>query len=152
MDYKNMTAPCGIACFECIAYKANSNETIRKQLSERLSMDYEKAACRGCRNRNGIGFLHDKNNIFPEGRCILMNDKGESKIYYCAENRKIHNCSECNDFPCEKLQPLSDLANKIPHNLKVYNLCLIKKLGFEKWAIEKAGKIWKDYNTKKFDT
>ncbi len=146
-----MTAPCGIPCFECVAFKAKSNETIKKQLSERLGLDYDKSDCIGCRNRNGKGFLSEINNIFPDGKCLLMNEKGYCKIYLCVEERQIHNCSECDEFPCENLQPLADRANRIPHNLKVYNLSLIRKLGLETWANEKAGKIWKDYMTKKFD-
>jgi hypothetical protein len=29
---------------------------------------------------------------------------------------------------------------------------MIKKIGLERWAKEKAGKIWHDYMTKKFDS
>ncbi len=151
IDYKNMTAPCGIPCFECIAYKANSNEVIKRRISENMGLDYDKSSCEGCRNRHGIGFLSESNNVFPEGRCIMMNDKGECYIYHCVENMHIHNCSECDDFPCDRLQPLADKAHIIPHNLKNYNLSLIKKLGLEKWAKEKAGKVWIDYMTKKFE-
>jgi hypothetical protein len=151
MDYKNMTAPCGIPCFECIAFKAKSNEIIKKRISESLGLDYDKSDCEGCRNRNGKGFLSEKNNIFPDGKCLLLNEKGQCKIYLCAEKKQIHNCSECDNFPCDSLQPLADRADKIPHNLKIYNLCLIKKLGLEKWAKENAGKIMSEYKTKKFD-
>jgi len=152
VDYKKMTAPCGIPCFECIAYKANSNEAIRKRISENLGMDYDKSACDGCRNRNGIGFLSEKNNVFPEGKCLLMNDKGVCKIYLCTQEKQIHNCSECDDFPCDNLQPFADRANRIPHNLKIYNLSLIKKIGLEKWAKEKAQSIMISFMTKKLDS
>jgi hypothetical protein len=94
MDYKYMTAPCGIPCFECLAYKAKLNETIKKQISERLGLDYDKSDCDGCRNRNGKGFLSERNNIFPDGKCLLMNEKGYCKIYLCVEKRQIHNCPE----------------------------------------------------------
>jgi hypothetical protein len=151
MDYKELTAPCGIPCFECFAFKAKSNETIKKRISEGFGMDYDKSDCEGCRNRNGKGFLSEKNNVFPEGKSILFNANGVCEIYLCTEKRQIHNCSECNDFPCEKLQPLADRADKIPHNIKIYNLCLIKKMGIEEWAKEKAGKTLNDYRTKKFD-
>lgn len=151
MDYKNLTAPCGIACFECLVYKANKSEALRKGISEKLGIPYEQAVCEGCRNRSGVGYLSIKNNVFPEGRCILMNEKGECKIYLCAENKHIHNCSECSDFPCDLLQPRADRAGVIPHNLKVYNLCLIRKMGLEKWAAEKAGQVWNEYKTGKFE-
>jgi hypothetical protein len=151
MNYKELTAPCGIPCFECVSYKAKTNETIKKRISVGIEMDYDKSECEGCRSRNGKAFLSEKNNIFPEGKSILMNSNGKCKIYLCVESKKIHDCSECDNFPCEKLQPLSDRANKIPHNLKIYNLSLIKKMGLEKWATEKAANIMKEYNTTKFD-
>lgn len=116
-----------------------------------MGIDFEQSDCDGCRNRNGKGFLSIKNNIFPEGKCILMNDDGYCNIYLCVEKKQLHNCSECIDFPCDKLQPLADRANSIPHNTKVYNLSLIKKLGLETWAKEKAGEVLKDYMNKKFD-
>ncbi len=153
MDYRNMTAPCGIACFECNVYKASSNEAIQKVVSERTGMEYEKSVCEGCRNRNGKAFLFDKNKILTSGKCFLFgNEKGQCKIFLCTEKKGIHNCSECNDFPCELLQPFADKAERLPHNMKVYNLCLIKKMGLEKWATEKAATVWKDYATKKFDS
>jgi hypothetical protein len=152
MDYKNLIAPCGIPCFECLAYKAKSNETLKKAISEKLGMDFDKAGCEGCRNKNGKGYLSEKNNVFPEGKCSLFNENGKCKIYLCTEKKGIHNCSECNNFPCDNLQPLADRSDKIPHNLKIYNLSLIKKMGLEEWAKEKAGKIMTEYKTKKFDS
>ncbi|MBI5805119.1 DUF3795 domain-containing protein [candidate division TA06 bacterium] len=151
MDHKNMTAPCGIACFECIVFKASSNQAIRQQISQRIGMDLEKSSCDGCRARKGKAFLADQNKIFPEGKCCLIGENGQCRIYSCAEDHGLHNCSECGDFPCELLQPFADRANMLPQNLKVYNLCLIKKMGLKKWAEEKAGKVWSDYKTKKMD-
>jgi hypothetical protein len=152
MDYKELTAPCGIPCFECGAYIAKSNEAIRKRISEGFGLDYDKSYCEGCRNRKGIGFLSGKNNIFPEGKCLLLNEKGECKIYLCAEKKLIHNCSECNDFPCDNLQPFRDRADKIPHNLKIFNLSLIKKMGLENWAINKSKQTLDRYYNDKLDT
>lgn len=151
MDYKNMTAPCGIPCFECNAHKAKSNDTLRKGISERIGMDYEKCYCDGCRNREGKCFLFEKNTIFPEGNCMLFgNDEGQCKIYLCTQKKGIHNCGECKNFPCDLLHPLADKADRIPQNLKVYNLCLIKKMGLEKWGEQKAAKGMQEYMTKKF--
>ena len=152
LDYIKMTAPCGIPCFECGAYKANSSEAIRKRISENLGLDYDKSVCEGCRSRNGIGFLSEKNIVFPDGKCLLMNEKGECNIYLCVQEKQLHNCSECYDFPCDNLQPLADRANRIPHNLKIYNLSLIKKIGLEKWAKEKALGILSSYLTKRLDS
>ena len=59
-------------------------------------------------------------------------------------------CCECDDFPCDHLHPYSDRANEVPHNTKVFNLCLIKKMGLEKWAEEKAGEVKSTYFKGKF--
>ncbi len=151
MDYANLTAPCGIPCFECGAYKARSNEAFRRRISETYGMDLDKSACEGCRNRNGKAFLFEKNRLFPEGKCVLFgNDQGQCKIYLCAGERGIHNCGECGDFPCDMLRPFADKSQMIPHNTKTYNLCLIKKMGLEKWAKENAGNTIRSYFTDKF--
>ena len=147
-----MTAPCGIPCFECVVFKAGKDNAVKKRISEGIGMDYDKCECNGCRSRNGKGFLSEKNNIFPDGKCNLLNENGFCKIYLCVDSKKIHNCSECTDFPCEKLQPAADRANRIPHNLKIYHLSLIRKMGLERWAAEKAGIVMLEYHTKKFDT
>jgi hypothetical protein len=36
------------------------------------------------------------------------------------------------------------------HNTKVFNSCLIKKLGLTVWAEEKAGKVLEEYSFGKF--
>lgn len=108
MDYQNLTAPCGIPCFECAAYKAQFNENIQKMISTNLGIDYEHAACTGCRNKSGIGYLSVQNNIFPDSKCSLLNADSKCKIYLCVESKNIHNCSECSNFPCDKLQPCAD--------------------------------------------
>ncbi len=95
--------------------------------------------------------VHFHRNIHPEGKCSILNENGQCKVYLCTQEQQIHNCSECDDFPCDNLQPLADRANRIPHNTKVYHLALIKKMGLEAWAKEKAGKIMNEYMTKKFD-
>jgi hypothetical protein len=55
-------------------------------------------------------------------------------------------CCDCDDFPCAFLAPTADNATRYPHNMKVYNLCRIKKVGLERW-IEEAGQIRKKYFT-----
>ena len=71
--------------------------------------------------------------------------------FECVEKNRIHNCRECPEFPCDRLQPLADRAHKIPHNIKIFNLCLIKTMGLENWTKKKTGNIWGDNLTKKFD-
>ena len=42
------------------------------------------------------------------------------------------------------------MASQYPHNMKVYNLCLIKKMGLESWAKTKAKSVRDTYYTGKF--
>jgi hypothetical protein len=151
MDYRRMTAPCGIPCFECNVFKAKADPALRKTVSERTGIPVEKAWCDGCRDRDGKCFLFEKNTIFPKGTCSLFaNDRGQCKIYRCAEGRKLHNCSECAEFPCDLLHPLADNAVRVPHNTKLFHLCTIKKMGLEAWAKEKAAAILRKYYREKF--
>ncbi len=95
---------------------------------------FKKDICKGCREE--------------DGKCIVTkwnDNKGECKVFVCTEKKGIHNCSECDEFPCDNLHPYLDMADKVYHNQKVFNLCLIKKLGLEKWAQEKAEKVHDTY-------
>lgn len=131
-----MTAPCGLDCFNCPMYHAGSNDDLRKNIAESMKIDYELAACKGCRNENGtIGFI------------------GLSEpcsVYRCTAEKGLHNCSECDEFPCDKLHPYADRANMVPHNTKVFNLCLIRKMGLQAWAVDKAASVKKTYFSGKF--
>ena len=133
---KTLTSPCGIPCFHCPAHMAVANPEIRKMVAETLGIPEEKAACEGCRPQ--------------EGRIKVLNPDEQCRIFSCAAQKNVDFCNECDDFPCERFQPYADQAN-YPHNTKMYQLCMMKKLGFEKWAEEEAAKIWDTYRTKPFD-
>ena len=109
---------------------------IRKRVAETLGVPEEKAVCEGCRPQ--------------EGKIGLLNPEVQCKIFSCAADKNIDFCHECDDFPCERFQPYADKA-QFPHNTKMYQLCMMKKLGFEKWAAEEAARIWDTYRTKPFD-
>ena len=131
MDYLNMTAPCGLDCFNCPVYLANENEDIRKAVAATLGLPPEQAACGGCRNENGTI------------ACIGMT--GACNVYRCIIDKEIDFCCDCKDFPCDHLHPYADKAAERPHNTKVFNLCLIKKMGLEEWAREKAKSVKNTY-------
>ncbi|MFC2167620.1 DUF3795 domain-containing protein [Acidobacteriota bacterium] len=133
---KKMTSPCGLPCFHCSAHLAVSNPTIRKKVSEALNIPEEKATCEGCRSQ--------------EGRIKLLKAQKQCSIYKCTTEKNIDFCNECDDFPCERFQPYADQSH-YPHNTKMYQLCMMKKLGIEKWAEEEAVKIWDTYRTEPFD-
>ncbi|MDQ1251565.1 MAG: hypothetical protein QG646_671 [Euryarchaeota archaeon] len=143
-ELREMVAPCGLDCFNCRHYLANDNEELRKQIQEgaftagyRLSA--EEAVCKGCRRENGLIPFRRINGLEP------------CKVIKCISSKDIESCADCSDFPCDNLQPLADLASTFPHNIKVYNLALIRKMGCEKWALEKAKSVRDTYFTQKFN-
>lgn len=129
-----MTAPCGLDCFNCVVYLANEDENLRKIISEKLNIPQEKAVCQGCRNENGA--------------CPVL--PLDCSLYPCAKQKAVSFCFECEDFPCDKLHPYMDQSDKLPHNTKVFNLCLIKKMGLENWAKHKAKSVNEVYFTSKW--
>ena len=144
MDYKELTAPCGLDCFNCQRYLASENEDVRKQLATKtqqqfgMSYDqaYKMAVCKGCRKDNG-----HCGGLLPE----------PCKVYKCVSAKGLYSCAECSDFPCDNLQPFAERASYAPHNTKVYNLALIKKMGVEKWAQEKSKQVRDTYFNGKFN-
>ncbi|MBI4962206.1 MAG: DUF3795 domain-containing protein [Desulfomonile tiedjei] len=133
MDYHHMTAPCGLPCFECYAYFANENEELRKMVAKELNLPLERATCPGCRNANG------------EPPLVPMS----CNVYPCAEEKGLEHCGECSDFPCDHLHPYAD-NHKRWHNTKVFHLCLIRKMGLEEWAENKAKSVFQTYLFEKF--
>ncbi|HMK66752.1 MAG TPA: DUF3795 domain-containing protein [Thermodesulfobacteriota bacterium] len=131
MDFLQLTAPCGLDCFNCPMYLAQDNPGLRRKIAQNMGLPEEKASCRGCRSHNGtIPFL---------GMTVPC------QVYQCISRKKIDLCSECSDFPCDHLHPYADRATQVPHNTKVFNLCLIKKMGLEAWGKEKAKAVKDTY-------
>jgi hypothetical protein len=136
MDYNQMTAPCGLDCFNCPVYLARENEELRAIIARHLGIPLEQAVCEGCRNENGV---------------IDFLDMTEPcSVYKCIEQKNISFCCDCSDFPCDHLHPYADEASNKPHNVKVFNLCLIKKMGLEAWAQAKAKDVRDTYFKGKF--
>ncbi|MDL2259511.1 DUF3795 domain-containing protein [Deltaproteobacteria bacterium OttesenSCG-928-K17] len=131
MDYFALTSPCGLDCFNCPLYLARTDEALRADLAGQLNNAPEVTRCEGCRNQDG--------RVPAIGRCTPCH------IYQCASDRQHAFCGDCPDFPCDYLHPVADQADRRPHNTKVFNSCLIKKMGLAKWATEKAGKVKRTY-------
>ncbi len=136
-ELKEATAVCGIDCFNCGFFHTNVHEFFRTMPEDRKASftargaDADKLSCQGCRK---------------DGCKMLM---GSCSTLKCAKEKGVEFCYECADFPCIKLQPLAEGAEKFPHNLKVYNLTMIKNKGIEAWA-EEVKEIRKKYFTGKF--
>jgi hypothetical protein len=112
-------------------YLANENQKLREKIAQNLNISYAAAVCEGCRNHSGtIPFLG-------------MTEP--CSVYKCIQQKGLQLCSECQDFPCDNLHPYADMAFQVPHNTKVFNLCLIKKMGLEAWAKNKAKTVKDTY-------
>jgi hypothetical protein len=94
----------------------------------------EELACKGCRRQDGNHYH------LPKG-CATLDG---------AKSKGMEFCSDCVDFPCVLLAPVADQAAKNPHNMKLYNLCRIEKVGLERWIEKEAGQIRKKYFKAKF--
>ncbi len=119
MNNNNLIAPCGIDCFNCGAYEENITDIARKHIFNMSGRDF-KEGCKGCRGMNG------KNLPLAD----------ECETYKCVCQHEAEFCFECNEFPCNKLAPCADKALAVPHNMKVYNLCRMKKVGIDQWITE----------------
>jgi hypothetical protein len=104
---------------------------IREGISAKMKLPIEAAICEGCRN--------------AEGTISFLGDQRPCSIFSCNKEKKITYCFECADFPCDHLHPYADKATERPHNTKVFNLCLIKKMGVDQWANDKALKVKQTY-------
>lgn len=120
VDKNALYAPCGIHCGMCPLNLAITDEKIRSQLSTRLNLPPEKVNCTGCRS--------------IDGHCPVIGE--QCATWVCVNGKGLQFCSECTDFPCVKLMPCSDRADKLPQNIKIFSLTLRKTKGAYEW--EKA--------------
>ena len=134
-DKRALTAPCGLDCFNCDIYEENITDELAESIHVKSGIPKQEIACTGCRQQNG------KHYHFPPEGCATFNS---------AKDKGVELCCDCNDFPCPFLAPLADGADQYPHNMKVYNLCRIKKIGLDRWIAEEAGHIRRSYFTSKF--
>jgi hypothetical protein len=104
---------------------------LRASIAERLHLPLEAARCEGCRNAKGI--------------ISFLGDHGSCDVFRCTSEKGIRYCYECTDFPCDHLHPYADQASDRPHNTKLFNLCLIKKMGVDQWAKDKALNVKQTY-------
>jgi hypothetical protein len=130
---EELTAPCGLDCFNCPLYEENLTDDSKKQFAVLLKLEPEQVQCKGCRAQKGCR-LH-----FSE--CATLD---------CVNAKGINYCFECDEFPCVKLQPAAEGADKYPHNMKMYNLCRMKVVGVESWAQNESKEIRTRYYQGKF--
>lgn len=118
-----MVAPCGTDCGICEMHLAGSNEQLKNYLVGK-GIPEKKIPCPGCRALQGM--------------CPVIPSRCET--YGCVEKNGVEYCFQCDSFPCVKLQPSSDRADILPHNIKLYNLCTIRRMGAEEF-VKQSGEI-----------
>lgn len=136
-DYLPLSSPCGLDCFNCPAYLAKEDQELRKFVAMRAQVPFEDAVCEGCRAQCG--------------QIELFGAAEPCKVYKCINEKGYEFCYECEDFPCDNLQPYADQSKYTPHNVKVFNLCMIKKLGLMEWAEKYARSIRDKYFNDDFE-
>ena len=114
-------APCGIDCINCEVHADNLTAQMQERLARSLGLDPEQVPCRGCRAGQGCRLQFSA--------CPTLE---------CVTGRGHDFCYQCEDFPCAMLHPAADRADRLPHNLKVYNLCRIRAVGVQRWLGEEA--------------
>jgi hypothetical protein len=120
MDKNALAAPCGIHCGLCPLNLTIEDDQLRKRLSQSLNLPLDKVACSGCRSIDGY--------------CPVIGE--QCATWVCVRGKGLEFCSECIDFPCVKLLPCSDRADRLPQNIKIASLVLRKSKGSFEW--EKA--------------
>ena len=122
-----LIAPCGLDCGICELYLSRKDEQLMSALISK-GIPKEVLPCDGCRA--------------IEGRCPAIH--GKCATFECANEKRVLFCSECIDFPCMKLAPAADRAKVLPHNTKLYNLCVLQKIGVEE-LIKRSLEIKQSY-------
>ena len=131
MDTTIIIAPCGLDCSCCQMFMAKDSPRLRITIHDKTGIPIEEASCSSCRGEEGVIGCHQMTE--------------PCAVFKCSQERKIQFCCDCADFPCELYQPLAHQASENPHNLKIYNLCLIKKMGAEEFAKTMAYKVRNAY-------
>ena len=113
-----LAAPCGIYCGECEAYKAKDDPALMERMKNLKTLKTELLPCPGCRT--------------VRGKCLAVD--GICETYSCVVEHAVDFCFECPEFPCTKLNPAADGAERLPHNIKVFCLCCIQRQGLTSFA------------------
>jgi hypothetical protein len=117
----SLVAPCGIDCGLCQLHTCADDPQLLERMVSR-GIPREKLPCAGCR---GV-----------QGNCPVIG--GTCASYTCVTEKKVEFCFECGDFPCSKLNPAADRADVLPHNVKMFNLCTIQRVGVDGFVKQSA--------------
>ncbi len=136
MESTHLIAPCGMACGDCPMHLAKDSPGLKISLSDKQGIPIENVACDCCREEKGV---------------ICCNEMtSPCDVFTCSQEKGVQFCCDCKDFPCDRYQPYADRAAEVPHNLKMYSLGLIKKLGVEEFIKTHAKQAREIYFKGKF--
>jgi hypothetical protein len=108
MDYLQMTAPCGLDCFNGSPCHAEADEKLKAMIAEKLQILLEDAACKGCRAAGG------------QIAAIKMTEP--CQVFQCISEKDIQFCYDCTNFPCDNFHLYAD---KWPHSVRITQRCSI---------------------------
>lgn len=116
----SLVAPCGLDCGVCAAYHCKDDPKLLDSLVAH-GLPREALPCAGC---------------MTGGRCPGI--AGTCATLACARERGVRFCCDCEAFPCLHLAPAASGAATLPHNTKLYNLCVLACRGVEALTQESA--------------
>jgi hypothetical protein len=147
-----LVGPCGGSCGHCPFYLAKDDPAIMEYVVTEWGFNRDKLPCQGCRPLEGKSICagctrETLKDFHAEGSTratyarqiltslgIVEHAEGSTcATYACSVEHGVDFCYECPEFPCVKLQPSADMADILPHNLKVFHLCCLKRQGLAEW-------------------
>jgi hypothetical protein len=123
-DKEKLVAVCGTYCGACPMYinnqpmdKQKVKEMFERYAGAPMNMDLDNFVCDGCLAGGHLAF-HCKN----------------CKMRLCAEEKQgVTRCSDCSDFPCDRLKAFT--SDEKPHHHELLdNLRNLKKRGIKGWT------------------
>lgn len=105
-----MISFCGLSCYDCDAFQATKNEDDKKRVkvaklwSKQHNTKFERhdINCDGCISQTGRLFKY----------CQTC------RVRQCAIEKEIDRCGNCQEFPCEKLNPIFKVVPRAKERLE----------------------------------
>lgn len=117
LDAAAPVGPCGLYCGVCAAFIASRDDPGRLALlATRRGLTVDEVRCEGCRSKKLSKYCTT---------CGLV---------ACANERGFEFCSECPEFPCDKLKAF---GKERPHRAEILgDLERIREIGRDAWVVE----------------
>lgn len=111
---------CGLYCGACDTLIANMENRVDK-LAESRGRSPEELRCNGCKTNINSVYWRD------------------CKLKKCAEEKKVEFCSECPEYPCQRLMDFRH-DKYAHHSIVIKNLDFIKDHGLDNWLREQKAR------------